>query len=145
MLEEIKNKESKKPKLEKVDRIPLSQKSTEIVEATIEQMLKKHPGVKMNKKDFINWLIEDSFEKLTPQDEKRLFDRFYDEIKFIERSLRDLKKKRQSGEVVSLEKILKQAKPKFKPDAVKKETVKVIDTEKVKPIKDDLPPAAAIK
>ncbi|HAG90310.1 MAG TPA: hypothetical protein DCL41_00470 [Bdellovibrionales bacterium] len=122
MIETGQNKKEAKREVEKVDRIPLTNRSSQIVSQTIDKMLEKHPGVSMNRKDFVNWLIEESFKSLTPSTEKVLYERFYDEIKFLEKSLRALKKKKKNGEDVSIAKVLKQAKPKFKKTEGKTET-----------------------
>ena len=104
-----------KLKSQKVDRIALTSQSSKIANDTISTLLSKHPGISVNKKEFINWLVEDYFKELTPATEKKLFKKFYDEIKFLEKSIREVKKRKKSGEDISITDMLKQVKTQFKP------------------------------
>ena len=99
---------------EKLERIPLSKKSSKIVSEAQSKMLEKYPTVRLSKKDLVNWVIEENFGGLSLSTEKVLFDRFQDEIKFLEKSIQDLKDQRRNGENVSLQALLKDLKPKFR-------------------------------
>ncbi|MCJ8277771.1 MAG: hypothetical protein HRT44_06660 [Bdellovibrionales bacterium] len=114
------NKNNKEP----IDRILLTKKSSSIITDTIKFLTDKHPGITITKKDLVNWLVSDHFQKLTPSTEKQLFEKFYDEIKYLEKSLRELKKKKKNGEDISIEKILKQAKQGFKQKSPRKPQAK---------------------
>lgn len=115
MIELDKNKKDKKLNTERVDRIPLTISASTVVSNTIDKLIEKHPGISLSKKDFVNWIIEDHFKKLTPTTEKQLFEKFYDEVKFLEKSIKEFKRKKRNGEDISIDSFLKKAKPKFKP------------------------------
>lgn len=125
---------------EKIDRIPLSQKSSIIIKKTLETLIEKHPGVVINKNGFVNWLIEEHFGGMTSSTEKQLFDKFYDEIKFLEKSLKDLKQKKKNGEDISIAKVLKQAKPRFRKatEKPKEDLVKTTEAAPKKPAPEKL-------
>ena len=132
MPDEIKNR-PKKPR-EKVDRIPFTEKSLDIIDSAIKSICEKYPGVRINRRGFANWLVTDYFQKLTPASEKLIYEKFYDEIKYLEKSLQELKKRKKNGEEVSIAKILKQAGPRRTPTPRKKEPQKEKVTTPLRPL-----------
>jgi len=126
----------KKPAIEKLERIPLSKKSSKVVATSISKMLEKYPTVRLSKKDMVNWIIEENFGGLSLSTEKILFERFQDEIKFLEKSIQDLKDQRRNGNEISLQSLLKDLKPKFRKSEVsstKKNTTKTEEKPKPSP------------
>ncbi|HEY8269951.1 MAG TPA: hypothetical protein VIG33_03625 [Pseudobdellovibrionaceae bacterium] len=86
--------ESFRPKLEHV---ALSAASVQKINAWLEQASAKKKGVKISRKDFINWLIEKSPDNLSGSDLSALIDRFYDEAKFLRHLLREVNQAKAEG------------------------------------------------
>lgn len=86
--------EKLRPKLEHV---ALSAESVQKINAWLEQASTKKKGVKISRKDFINWLIEKSPDNLSGSDLASLIDRFYDEAAFLRQLLRDVKQAKADG------------------------------------------------
>lgn len=86
--------ENSRPKLEHV---ALSAASIRKINAWLEQASLKKKGVKISRKDFINWLIEKSPDNLSGGDLSALIDRFYDEAKFLRHLLREVNQAKADG------------------------------------------------
>lgn len=107
--------ENVRPKLEHV---ALSVASTEKINAWLEQVSFKKKGVKISRKDFINWLIEKSSENLSGGDLSVLIDRFYDEAKFLRQRLREVRQAKAEGKIdTGFELVLKAKKSDSKRDS----------------------------
>lgn len=86
--------ENQRPKLEHV---ALSAESVQKINTWLEQASAKKKGVKISRKDFINWLIEKSPDNLSGGDLSALIDRFYDEAKFLRHLLREVNQAKADG------------------------------------------------
>ena len=85
--------------------------------------LDKRPGVTINRKQLVNWLVEAHDEGLSSSEEETLSALFYDEVKFLAHALSRMKEARARGEELSLESVMgAQLSPKSgkKPRALKK-------------------------
>lgn len=114
MTESDKPVTSPRPKLEHV---ALSASSSKKVDAWLEQVSVKRKGVKISRKDFVNWLIEKSPDNLSGGDLSGLVERFYDEAAFLRQLLRDVKQAKAEGKSDSgFELILKTKKAELRKD-----------------------------
>lgn len=93
-MSENEKSESSRPK---VEHVALSAASVHKINAWLEQASAKKKGVKISRKDFINWLIEKSPENLSGGDLSALIDRFYDEAKFLRHLLREVNQAKAEG------------------------------------------------
>ncbi len=92
------SEESNELKVKKhVEHIALSEISSKKITNWIEQICIKKKGVRIARKDFVNWLIEKSSESLSNADLNSLIDRFYDEASFLRQLLREVKSAKSSG------------------------------------------------
>jgi hypothetical protein len=80
------------------EHIALSEVASEKITSWIEQVSVKKKGVRITRKDFVNWLIEKSSENLSNGDLNSLIDRFYDEASFLRQLLREVKTAKKNGQ-----------------------------------------------
>lgn len=100
------------------EHIALSETSTTKINSWFEQINSKKKGVKISRKDFINWLIEKSPDTLSGGDLSALIDRFYDEAAFLRQLLRDVKLAKSEGKNnTGFELVLKTKKTEAKKDS----------------------------
>ena len=79
------------------EHIALSEIASEKITNWIEQTAHKKKGVRITRKNFVNWLIEKSPENLGGADLNSLIDRFYDEASFLRQLLREVNKAKKDG------------------------------------------------
>lgn len=79
------------------EHIALSEIATNKITNWIEQAAAKKKGVRVTRKDFVNWLIEKSPENLSGGDLNSLIDRFYDEASFLRQLLREVQQAKKDG------------------------------------------------
>lgn len=84
--------------LKRQEHIALSELASEKITNWIEQAAYKKKGVRITRKDFVNWLIEKSPENLGGADLNSLIDRFYDEASFLRQLLREVKTAKKNGQ-----------------------------------------------
>lgn len=80
------------------EHIALSEIASAKITNWIEQVGIKKKGVRITRKDFVNWLIEKSPENLSNGDLNSLIDRFYDEASFLRQLLREVKTAKKNGQ-----------------------------------------------
>jgi hypothetical protein len=80
------------------EHIALSETASEKISNWIEQIGVKKKGVRISRKDFVNWLVEKSPENLSNGDLNSLIDRFYDEASFLRQLLREVKNAKKNGQ-----------------------------------------------
>lgn len=80
------------------EHIALSEVASAKITNWIEQVGIKKKGVRITRKDFVNWLIEKSPENLSNGDLNSLIDRFYDEASFLRQLLREVKTAKKNGQ-----------------------------------------------
>jgi hypothetical protein len=101
--------------LKRHEHIALSLLASEKITNWIEQAANKKKGVRITRKDFVNWLIEKSPENLGGADLNSLIDRFYDEASFLRQLLREVKTAKKNGQTEpALEFIVRAKKPEQK-------------------------------
>ena len=98
--------------VKKIERIPLSDQSLQIVNKSITEMKEKYPDASISKKQLVNWVISEFFKKLSPQTEKTLHKKFYDEEKFLADALKEIKKRKAKGEDYSYQDYVRDKRPK---------------------------------
>jgi hypothetical protein len=101
--------EHKRP-VPQADRIAMSSLSAERLKTWIEQVQGQVAGIRVTKTDLVNWLIENHDAELSGQEVRALEISFFDEIKFAEWALRELKARRAQGESVSIQTLMKRRK-----------------------------------
>lgn len=107
----------------KQEHVALFESSSQKLKMWLEQIATKKKGVKISRKDFINWLIEKSPENLSHGDVAQLIDRFYDEAAFLRGLLRDLKQAKKNGKTESgFELVVKTKKPEIKRELIDENT-----------------------
>lgn len=80
------------------EHIALSENASAKITSWIEQVGIKKKGVRITRKDFVNWLVEKSPENLSNGDLNSLIDRFYDEASFLRQLLREVKTAKKNGQ-----------------------------------------------
>jgi len=122
-----------KIKSEKIERVPLTKKSVKIVFESLDKLSAKYPAISINKRDLVNWIIEEQFKRLNSKIETLLFNKFYDEEMILREALSKVKKLKRDGgdinlsELVPLKKI--QSKPKSKKPTASKGTIQIENRE----------------
>lgn len=94
MSDELNEKKTSK----RYEHIALSETASEKISNWIEQIGIKKKGVRISRKDFVNWLVEKSPENLSNGDLNSLIDRFYDEASFLRQLLREVKNAKKNGQ-----------------------------------------------
>ncbi len=110
---------SDKKTVKRHEHIALSDLSSEKITNWIEQAANKKKGVRITRKDFVNWLIEKSPDNLGGGDLNSLVERFYDEASFLRQLLREVKNAKRNGQVEpALEFIVRAKKIEQKKEAI---------------------------
>lgn len=105
-----------KPKI-KFETVVLSENSSLKLTNLIEQASQKKKGIKITRKNFVNWLIERLPENLSSSDMTSLVENFYDEEVFLRHLLKEIKKNKFEGKSISeYEIVLKSKRPSTKKD-----------------------------
>jgi hypothetical protein len=79
------------------DLVALTDLSSQKVNIWLEQIRTKKRGVKISKKDLLNWLIEKTPDILSNSDLNAIVEKFYDEEALLRQLLRDVKKAKIEG------------------------------------------------
>ena len=111
--------EENKPEIikKKFETIALSEISSKKITNWLEQISLKKKGIKISRKDFVNWLVEKVPDNLGSSDMNALVERFYDEENLLRQLLREVKKAKKEGQLESsLEFIVRTKKPEQKKD-----------------------------
>ncbi len=90
--------ETQKKKRPVLDHVALTYASVEKIKKWLDQVSAKKKGVKISRKDFVNWLIEKSNENLSTGDINALIGKFYDEESFLRQLLRDVRQAKEDGQ-----------------------------------------------
>jgi hypothetical protein len=85
------------------ERIALTSQSVDRLNSWVEQLKAKHRGVTLNRKGLVNWLIEAHAAELSPSEEEALSRVFFDELKFLEQVMGDMRRAKAEGRSVSLD------------------------------------------
>lgn len=99
----------------KLDHVALLPESSKKINAWIEQVSLKKKGVKISRKQFVNWLIDKMPENLSSSDFASLIDNFFDERKLLRLLLRETAKAKAEGrDDAGFELVVKTKKPENK-------------------------------
>ena len=99
----------------KFEHVVLMPESSQKIKLWIEQVGLKKKGVKISRKQFVNWLIEKMPENLSSSDLSSLIDNFFDERKLLRQLLRESTKARAEGrEDAGFELVVKTKRPENK-------------------------------
>lgn len=107
MSEEIKNKKRNR----RYDRITLYEEALKRVDSWIDQAEAAKAGVKIHRKDFLNWFVLNAPETLTVASLTALADKFFDQEKFLREALKKAKAAKERGETLSLKDLLNKDEP----------------------------------
>lgn len=116
--------ETSEPKPKKhVEHIAISEASSQKITNWIEQVQARKKGVRITRKDFLNWRLEEYPDVLSSKDLNALIERFYDEESLLRQLLRDVKKAKKNGQTEPmLELMVKSRKPEQKNEVVLEDT-----------------------
>jgi hypothetical protein len=113
MPDEIQIKEPKSRKKQdstltqpQIERVGIEASSIARVQSWLKQSTSQRVGIELSVKKLVNWAIEQIPEVLEPSQLKNLSDQFYDEVKFLESALLQIKEAKTRGEVLSLQDLL---------------------------------------
>lgn len=94
-------------KKKRQDHVALTEESVRKVSGWFNYISSKKRGVKISRKDFVNWLIERLPETPSNGDVGALVERFYDEEAFLRQLLREVKRTKQDGQESTLELVVR--------------------------------------
>ena len=89
------------PQKKKFETIALSEESSQKITQLIEQASQKKKGIKIPRKDFVNWLIGKFPDNLGTADMASLIENFYDEETFLKHLLKEIKKGKLDGKTTA--------------------------------------------
>jgi len=92
------------------DRVTLDAEALSRIDGWIEQLTSHNKGVNLSRKDCLNWLVNHHSASLTQEEVAELGAKFFDEIRFLSQSLKEMRAARARGETVNLESVLKHPK-----------------------------------
>ena len=93
--------------LDNRERVALTESSIAKLNDWIEHLTSKRPGVTINRKQLVNWLVDYHAATLSFAEEEILASQFYDEVKFLTHALGQMRRARARGEELRLETLLK--------------------------------------
>ncbi|PWU15003.1 MAG: hypothetical protein C5B49_12375 [Bdellovibrio sp.] len=110
--------QSEKKVRPRVEHVALEEESSQKINAWLEQVNAKKKGVKISRKDFVNWLIQKSPDNLSNGDLSALIEQFYNETWFLRQLLRDSNAAKAEGRSdLGFELVIRPKKPDVKRDA----------------------------
>lgn len=96
-----------KAQRKKQDHVALTEASVEKINGWFDFVSTKKRGVRISRKDFVNWLIERLADTPSNGDANALIDRFYDEEAFLRQLLREVKQTKKDGQETRLEVVVR--------------------------------------
>ena len=88
------------------DRVTLDEESLRQVDRWIAQVTSATKGVALSRKDVVNWLVKQHTEELTTDELNELKGKYFNEVRFLQQAIKELRAAKQRGEAVTLEEIL---------------------------------------
>ena len=98
---ELNMSEESLPLKKKFETIALSDESSQKITQLIEQASQKKKGIKISRKNFVNWLIEKFPDNIGTADMISLVENFYDEETFLKHLLKEIKKGKLDGKTTA--------------------------------------------
>ncbi|MBS1983071.1 MAG: hypothetical protein JST16_02770 [Bdellovibrionales bacterium] len=89
------------------DRVALTNASVNKLNLWIEQLARSKRGVTINRKELVNWLLEGAPAQLANAQIDDIGSKFYDDLKFLNQVVHEMKEARARGERVTLDQFLK--------------------------------------
>jgi len=89
-----------------IERVTLSEEVVKRLDQWSAQARGARPGVDISRRDLVNWLILSHSEVLSSSEEKALSDEYYDELRFIQFAVKELKAAKLRGENVTLQELM---------------------------------------
>ena len=89
------------------DRVALTSAAVNKLNLWIEQLARSKRGVTINRKELVNWLLESAPAQLTSAQIDDIGSKFYDDLKFLNQVVHEMKEARARGERVTLDQFLK--------------------------------------
>jgi hypothetical protein len=87
----------------KVERVALGPEAVTRLDAWVKQVEGSRPGVEISRRDLIHWLILERSESLNSDEVRALSDSHYNELRFLQYALKELKAARTRGDTMSLQ------------------------------------------
>jgi hypothetical protein len=84
------------------DRITLNDSSLNKVDSWISQVTSLSKGVSLNRRDLVNWFIENQDDALSPSVAHQLKTSFFNELRFLNEAIKEVRSARTRGETVNL-------------------------------------------
>lgn len=97
------------------ERVALSPKSVERLQGWLTQIGETLRGVRISKTELVNWVIEGQAANLSGPEMTRIEAEFFDELRFAEWAVRELKRARARGEKVTLQALMQGNRPNVRP------------------------------
>ena len=92
------------------ERVTLSEATATKLDQWIEKVTLTRQGVELSRRDVVEWLISNHSENLSPSEEKELADTHYNEVKFLQYAIREIKEAKGRGEETNLAELLQKIK-----------------------------------
>lgn len=99
--------DNRKAPANSLNRVVLEAEVLTRVDHWIEQLKSERRGIQITRKDLVNWLVCERSECLSEAERERLSERFYDETRFLEQALREMKAAQRMGQKVTLAELMK--------------------------------------
>src|SRR3989338_1620454 len=109
-MESVETSTEVKIKKSYLERITLDKENLEKVDGWISKIMESKKGVKITKTSLVNWMIQQHSPDLSMHEQKRLEEAFFDEVKFGQWLIQEMKTRRANGEKVSVQDLLKTSK-----------------------------------
>ncbi len=77
------------------DRVTLDVETLQRMDAWIEQVKAATKGVAVSRKDLVNWMVRQHDSHLSPDELAALRSKFFDEVRFLQQTIREVKAARQ--------------------------------------------------
>lgn len=90
-----------------LDRVVLDSTALERIDNWIASITSSNKGVALGRKDLVNWLIQSHKANLSPDEIRELGRLYFNEVRFLQQTLKDLKKARAKGESFELKEFLR--------------------------------------
>ncbi len=90
----------------KTERVVLNTEVAAKLDRWIESITSSRQGVDLSRRDIVDWLVMSKGDNLSPHELKELADAHYDDVKFLQFAMRELKQAHAKGERVDLQDFL---------------------------------------
>ncbi len=88
------------------ERVTLNEDALARLDQWSAQVQASRPGVTISRRDLLNWLVLSHSEALSAAETKALSEKHYDELRFLQYALKELKRAKLRGENVTLQELM---------------------------------------